>query len=127
MSTEQTDSKYPPERRRATRIPRRESVSIELMLPSPEPSQGPEVVATETLDVSATGIRVTLGKVLDSGYILDFCVDLHDNPRRFLLAGETRWCQFNSESGRYEVGILIHDAEGTDSDQWFALFADGDD
>ncbi len=113
------DDPTPARELRATaRLLRKESVSIQIFLPCDDGAHPTEVVASETIDISRYGIRLLLPKPLEAGGIYDICVELKDDPKRFLLTGETRWCRCNSEQQGYEVGIEILDGEETDFAAW---------
>ena len=106
------------EHRAAARLLRRESVSIQILLPSMDDSRPAEVVASETIDISGQGMRVLLQEPLQTGRIFDICVELKEEPRRFLLTGETRWCRYSNKRKGHEVGLEILDGEGTDYAAW---------
>jgi PilZ domain len=110
-----------PERRAGQRIPRRESVSIQLWLSRAGQPGHPRVVAGETMDLSVRGLRLRIAEPVESDRILDLCVDVKDHPKRFLLTAETRWCRHDMGNGGYQVGLLIYDGEGTDYREWCAL------
>jgi len=112
----------PLEQRYVPRVPRQESVSIQLTLPSLEQPESPRVVTCETADISANGLRLRLNESVEVERILDLCIELDGDPRRFLLTSETRWCRRNDHLNCYEVGLIIHDSEGTDYQDWFELF-----
>lgn len=112
----------PEERRAAPRLARSEQASIQLVFPCEDGSCRPEVAASFTLDVSINGFRLLLPRAVEPGHIYDVCVDLADQPKRFLLTGETRWCRYNEEHAGYEVGIEILEGEGTDFEIWARTF-----
>jgi len=115
-----------PERRRAPRIHRQESVSIQLLLPCLERPDAPRVVTCETADISPHGLRLLLSEPVEPERILDLCIELDDDPQRFLLTAETRWCRRNDRLSCYEVGLFIHDSEGTDYREWFERVSTAD-
>ena len=106
------------EHRTTARLLRKESVSIQIFLPCVDGTCSAEVVASETIDISRYGLRLLLPKPLEAGRIYDICIELKDDPKRFLLTGETRWCRCNSERQGHEVGIEILDGEQTDFTAW---------
>jgi hypothetical protein len=111
------------ERRNDLRQLRKESVSIQLVFPSEDGLCKPEVAAVVTIDVSQHGLHLLLDRPLEAGRIFDLCIELADEPRRFLLTGETRWCHaVRQADAQYEVGIQILDGEGTDFDAWARFF-----
>lgn len=107
------------ERRTTERFLRKESVSIQILLPDADGACSAKVVASESIDISGRGLRLLLPVPLESGRIYDICVELKDDPRRFLLTGETRWCRYSDDRQGHEVGIEVLDGEGTDSVAWF--------
>ncbi len=123
MSTtlDNLDSKA--ERRSASRRLSSESVSVQVLQSCDNDSCSTRVIDTRTVDVSSHGMRLLVAERLETGCIFDICVELRDHSRRFLLTGETRWCRDHSEQGGYELGIEIHEAEGTDHLVWGEMFA----
>ncbi len=112
----------PVDRRDSRRLPRKEPASIQLVFPCEDGTCRPEVATSITLDVSIHGFRLLLPKPLEPRHIYDVCVDLADEPKRFLLTGETRWCRYNEEFAGYEVGIEILEGDGTDFEVWARHF-----
>lgn len=116
------------ERRTTERFLRKESVSIQILLRDADGACCAEVVASKTIDISGFGMRLLLPSPLETDRIYDICVELEGDPRRFLLTGETRWCNYNGERRGHEVGIEILDGEGTDALAWYrALGAEPED
>ena len=109
------------ENRKSERMERRESVSIQIISSSQHKQHPPEVASTETLDISAGGIKLYLNGSVREKTILDFCLEYSGETRRFLLTGEVRWCQAVEDS-LFHVGIKILDAQGTDFVEWQELF-----
>ena len=118
MSTNPDGTVADADRRSVRRWLRSESVSVQVLLPCDDGSCPAQVVDTRTVDVSARGMRLLVGEALEAGRIFDFCVELGDHPRRFLLTGETRWCRRQADQPRYELGIEIREGEGTDYLAW---------
>ena len=106
------------EHRTAKRLLRKESVSIQILRPCMDATCPAEVVASETIDISRDGLRLLLQEPLEADRIFDICVKLRNDPKRFLLTGETRWCRYNSDRNGHEVGIVLLDAEQTDFSAW---------
>lgn len=107
------------ERRSLHRMLRNESVSLQLTLPSSGAGAG-RVIRIETLDISPTGLRITLPERVEEERLLDLCIDLKDHNKRFLLTGEVRWCRpSEGAADRCEAGIEVLEGEGTDHAAWF--------
>jgi len=92
------------------------------VFPCEDGSCRPEVAQSVTLDVSIRGFRLLLSRELEPGHIHDVCLELKQEPKRFLLTGESRWCRYNAQQAGYEVGIEILPGEGTDFESWEEYF-----
>jgi hypothetical protein len=114
----------PKERRGFVRLPRREEVSIQVLLPCEDGRCPSRVVASETLDVSCHGLRLRLPESVPTQHVFDLCIELGDDPRRYLLTGETRWCRPAADERGFEAGITVLDGEGTDYAAWARHFDD---
>jgi len=109
-------------RREGRRLTRRELLSVELRPSGADASASAIVVSTETMNVSATGLRILLPAPVAPDGLFDFCIEVEGHPQRFLLTGEVRWCHRLPGPETYEAGVLIHDGQATDYPQWAELF-----
>jgi len=116
-------SRQPEDQRRAARVPRVESISVELRPRYGSDPLDTRVVSTQTVDLSADGLRIRLASPVDPGCLLELCVVLRGCPRLFLLTGESRWCRPARDGDGFEAGFLIYDGQGTDYPDWAALFS----
>ena len=119
-----TDSDLQPDganRRIAPRMIRSEAVALELVKPGGPDLGSGQVLGIRTLDISRSGMRIAVSQPIDIGHIYDLCIDLTDHRKRFLLTGEIRWCRKDAD-GQWEAGIEVLDGEGTDSEEWEAMF-----
>lgn len=98
-----------------------EAVRIAVFQPDAEAESWCKVLATETVDVSLTGMRIRSDVAVAPDHLFDLCVAFHGDPRRYLLTGESRWCRFDEAQQQYEVGIAIQKGEGTDASEWEKL------
>jgi len=110
------------DRREVQRLTRRDLLSVELRPSGANASAPVVVVSTETIDVSANGLRMLLPAPVAPDCLFDFCIEVKGHPQRFLLTGEARWCRRLPGQEKYEAGVLIHDGQGTDYPQWAELF-----
>lgn len=115
------NDKLPSESRNNLRIRSRESVSIQIMQPNAEGLDTPRVVMCKTADISTNGLRIQLNEPLEAERIFDLCIELDFTPQYLLLIGETRWCNYNEQDNCYDVGLTIHDSEGSDYQEWIKL------
>ncbi len=110
------------DRRRDDRRPFHDSLSIQLLLPCLDEVCPARVVDSETLDASATGLRIILDEAVEQDRLYDICVEVKNHPKRFLLTAETRWCRYDERHAVYEVGLELQNGEGTDFEAWVAFF-----
>lgn len=108
------------DKRRVRRVRRAESVSLALFHPAPGSLSECIRAATETIDVSERGMRIYTDEPMAPNRLFDFCVEVGDQPQRYLLTGETKWCRYNEEKRVYEVGIAFENGIDTDFSEWSA-------
>ncbi|MBL4867573.1 MAG: PilZ domain-containing protein [Pseudomonadales bacterium] len=108
------------DRRVGVRHIRQEVVHVEIVSTSHDRLDMGEVISCATVDVSSTGLQITMDHRLPEGAILDLCVELKGIPKQFFLTAEVRWNQTVNEGVR--VGFKIFDGEQTDIDTWTGLF-----
>ncbi len=74
-----------------------------------------------TLDVSSSGLQLSVSQLIPAGTELELWVDVKGVPGKFLLSGEVRWCR--GENDKFACGIELHDAgETSDLSDWQDLF-----
>jgi len=106
------------------RIYSRESVSIQILQPNTNDMDSPRVIMCKTVDISIHGLKLQLNEPVESERIFDLCIELDFTPPYLLLVGETRWCRYNEDDNCYDVGIFIHDSEGSDYQEWIKLVSE---
>jgi len=107
--------------RNSQRIRSRESVSIQILQPNTGNADSPTVVMCKTADISIDGLRLQLNEPIEPERIFDLCIEVDFTPQYLLLIGETRWCHYNEQDNCYDVGVFIHDSEGSDYQAWAKL------
>jgi hypothetical protein len=106
------------EQRQEYRLPRRLTVFIEL---GDGDSENPILVASQSLDISANGLRVITDQELPEGSILRSCV--HTDEKRFVLVTDVKWCNAWHNPGEYLVGLALFESEDTDIQEWKEFIA----
>ena len=78
-------------------------------------------IGCQTVDVSASGLRILVDRELESDSALELWVDVRGIKGKFLLKGVVRWVR--QEQGGYQCGVELtdHDAVADLSD-WRELF-----
>lgn len=115
------------EQRVQLRLPVASRVFIELIAPGLSPQDTGEIAECKTLDVSHSGLCVSLNRQLQVGVILQVGVDLFDTPDTLYLAGEVRWCrEIPDEPGQWSAGFQLLNAGNSDIDNWNKLLSEID-
>jgi len=83
-------------------------------------TEGAVIINTQTLDVSATGMRLLCEKNIEPGMIHQICIQVEGVEKRFLLIAEVKWSK-PQETGCL-AGLEIQDAEGFDFEPWQELW-----
>lgn len=112
----------PEENRTRVRLPVSCRVFIEVLAAAAGSNQEPEIIACETLDVSATGLKVGLQRELTQHSILQIGVEPPDSADTFYLTAEVRWCRHSgTENKHWYAGLELLNAHGSDSEHWKEL------
>ncbi len=102
------------ELRQEYRLEERETVYIE---------QGNNIVITQTLDMSANGLRVISDIELPTGSIVRTCVQLKNTHERFMLVSEVKWSQLHQQPGEFLLGLSLFESDDTDIQAWKEMIA----
>lgn len=95
----------------------------------------PTLVVSNSLDISANGLRMIAPQAVPTNNILRCCIRDNATNRQFLLVTEVKWCQpylstttpaeetdqtdgTGTTTGDYLVGLSLFDSEGTDIVAW---------
>ena len=106
------------DRRQHARQPRDERVVVQIISSHRDTLPPGTVVRCSTKDVSSQGIRIQVERQLPEGFLLELWVEISNPARKFLLAGEVKWCQELDEGKRYLIGIELKEGETEDFKLW---------
>jgi Tfp pilus assembly protein PilZ len=112
------------DKRQESRLTTEETVFIELTSAEPGVEIPPDIVISNSVDLSANGLRVSVDRDLVIGSILRACVQFRDSPQRFLLVTEVKWCRPHERAGEFIVGLALFESEGTDIQVWKEMIAE---
>ena len=112
------------DKRQESRLTTEETVFIELTSAEPGVEIPPDIVISNSVDLSANGLRVTVDRDLVIGSILRACVQFRDAPQRYLLVTEVKWCRPHERAGEFIAGLALFESEGTDIQSWKELIAE---
>jgi hypothetical protein len=83
----------------------------------------PTLVVSNSLDISANGLRVIAPQAVPTDNILRCCIRDAASDSQFLLVTEVKWCQPYGAEGDYLIGLCLFDSEGTDIVMWKEFIA----
>lgn len=83
----------------------------------------PILLVSQSLDISANGLRVIADRAVDGNCILRCCIRHPPTDTQFLLVGEVKWCLPHNEEGESLIGLSLFESEGTDIVQWKEFIA----
>ena len=83
----------------------------------------PILLVSQSLDISANGLRVIADRSVGGNSILRCCIRHPPTDTQFLLVGEVKWCLPYNEEGDYLIGLSLFESEGTDIVQWKEFIA----
>lgn len=109
------------ERRLYARIERRESLLIRRT--NDTPPEEATLARGLSVDVSAEGLCIDTALHVRPGDDVDVWVAWSPNGKKYLLAGEVRWCAPSAE-GQQALGVVVNAAPSTDYLDWRQLFTD---
>ena len=103
-------------RRVDKRINQQEALKLSIIFSSENPGLLGKTLKGSTIDISASGLQITLGTALPPDSTIDMSITLKDDPDKYFLSGKVRWCRESEEEGMYQVGIVLQDLINTETD-----------
>lgn len=97
---------------------RKEDAYLELTLDGSQGDYIQKVIACETVDLSAQGLKIYMSEPVDQGLITDVLVEISGEEGRFFLTAEVKWITPSGDDGWYFAGFQIFEAENTDYESW---------
>jgi hypothetical protein len=109
------------ERRVYPRIEQSEAVEAKIVFTSDNPRQLGKILDGSTVDVSASGLRLSLQAPLTVNSTIDINVILRPDFMEYFLSAKVRWCKQMDDSS-YHVGVALQDLLDipTDYNAWQA-------
>ena len=112
------------ERRADKRFDKSEEISLKIVFSSENPGLLGKTMSGETLDVSASGLRISMEREIKIDSVLDVWVTLHDQNKKYFLTGNVRWCRPSETGNSYQVGLVLRERTDTVTDlvSWQKVF-----
>ena len=96
---------------------------IFLELNGSDPHSLPSIVVSNSLDISANGLRVITDHILPIGSILRTCVQTSTTSEGFTLITEVKWQSKWKTEGEYLVGLALFESEDSHIQEWKEFIA----
>lgn len=104
------------ERRADKRFDQDEGISLKIVFSSENPGLLGKTLSGATLDVSASGMRITMERAIKIDSVLDVWVTLHEQNKKFFLTGNVRWCRPDETGSGFQVGLVLRERTDTVTD-----------
>lgn len=109
------------ERRTELRGVREERLFVKVLESEGSPEKVDKTLSCSTLDVSASGMRLSVSEAVSQGTLLELWIEVKGVTGKFLLTGLVRWCCSHGEE--FICGVeLIEQGEISDLADWQELF-----
>ena len=108
------------DRRADTRTDANNVANIKIVFSSETPGLLGTNLPGSAVDVSASGLRLSLYKEVPINSNLDIWVTFKDDFKKFFLSSKVRWCRQVDDSATYQAGISLHERTDikTDLSDW---------
>lgn len=104
------------ERRADERFEQKDDISLKIVFSSENPGLLGRNLSGETLDASASGLRISLPCSIKIDSVLDVWVTLHEENKKYFLTGNVRWCRENPEGEGFLIGLVLRERTDTITD-----------
>ena len=111
------------ERRVARRTQQSYAVQLKIVFSSDNPRTLGQVLDGATVDVSASGLRLSMHQPLSVNSTIDIKVTLDRDFREYFLSAKVRWCK-QMDDGSYQAGAELQELSDTPTDYraWKMMF-----
>ena len=104
------------ERRADKRIDKNEDISLKIVFSSENPGLLGKKLSGETLDISASGLRISLPFAIKIDSVLDVWMTFHKENKKYFLTGNVRWCRENKDDSGFLIGLVLRERSDTVTD-----------
>jgi len=94
------------------------AIFVETLASSGGEDRSPGIVISKTIDVSANGLQVIMDRPVETGSILQVCVEFLGEPPHYHLTGEVKWVASGAGGQEYLVGFQLLESDQTDIEAW---------
>jgi Tfp pilus assembly protein PilZ len=112
------------ERRKEPRHILSDDVVINIELPSRSAMTTHQTVMSRLLDVSNSGVRLSLGQPAEQGTQAVLWLKRLDRPGTMALTGVVAWCEPSEEDDGFQAGVEISKSESPDAPAWEEMLSE---
>jgi len=105
-----------PEERRADKRIEHKASKLKIVFTSDTPGLLGKVLTGSTVDISASGLQITLNTAVPVDSTMDVSITLDGDPKAYFLSSKVRWCKQSDQDNTYNVGLVLQDLFNTDTD-----------
>lgn len=107
-----------PEKRQELRLHAQETLFIEVDSGGGEQDALPQIIISNSADISANGLQAVIDRPLPVGSIYRLCLQLNNPEQRLYLSALVAWSRELTEDEGFAVGMQVLESQGTDILLW---------
>jgi c-di-GMP-binding flagellar brake protein YcgR len=113
-----------PEDRRAEKRIDHKASKLKIVFTSDTPGLLGKTFTGSTVDISASGLQITLNTAVPVDSTMDVRIILDGDSKEYFLSSKVRWCNKSDQDNTYHVGLALQDLFNTKTDykSWRAVF-----
>ena len=104
------------DRRADPRIELQADLTVKIVFSSTAPSLLGKNLDSKTVDISASGLRISLDRPIEIDSVLDVWVTMKKQNKKYFLTGYVRWCNETDQLGVYHAGVVLRERTDTITD-----------
>ena len=104
------------ERRADPRVEHAADLAVKIVFSSTSPGLLGKNLDSKTVDISASGLRISLDRPIEVDSVLDVWVTLKKENKKYFLTGNVRWCNETEKPGIYHAGVVLRERTDTITD-----------
>ena len=104
------------EERRADERFEHKASKLKIVFTSDTPGLLGKVLTGSTVDISASGLQITLNTAVPVDSTMDVKITLDGDTKEYFLSSKVRWCNKSDQDNTYHVGLALQDLFNTDTD-----------
>lgn len=104
------------DRRADPRVELSTNLTVKIVFSSASPGLLGKTLDGKTVDISASGLRISLDRPIEIDSVLDVWVTMKQENKKYFLTGNVRWCNESDKPGIYHAGVVLRERTDTVTD-----------